>query len=165
MALLAMAIVGADACDGSPAPDSVSPPAVVASGSDGSEVQLGLGSYCWRSAEEQFALCADSIGRITNVDPLVVAVRETVALDSPLLTDVEIALHAWSVESDQPIESAPDWLAWSPSGDPMSLAASIGGGSVAFDADLTPGLYVVSAMVIAPPGDVLYGLLLRVEGD
>lgn len=165
VALLTMAIVGAAACDGDPSPNSASPPALVASRSDGSEVRLGLGSYCWRSEGEQFALCADMIGRITNVEPLVVAVRETVVLDSPLLPDAEVTLHAWLVESDQRVERGPDWLAWRPSADATSLAASVGVGGVAFDVDLAPGLYVVGAGVIASPGDVSYGLLLLVEGD
>ena len=163
--LVAIVFVGAAASDGDEPPDSVGPPTVVAFDSDSNEVQLGLGSYCWQSGAGQSGLCADMVGHITNVEPLVVAARETVFLSSQLvLADAEIGLRAWSVEHDQPLASGPDWLAWGASDLSKPLAVSVGDVGVAFEADLAPGLYVVSAFVVVPQGDVSYGLLLRIEG-
>ena len=167
----------ANDCDDVDEPSgSVGPPAVVASDTDGNQVQLGLGSYCWQGGVGQPGLCADTFGHITNVEPLVVAAGETVFLRSELvLADAEIGLRAWSVENDQPLASDPDWLAWAPSdlSKPLAVAVGnvgvgnvgVGNVGVAFEVDLAPGLYVVSAFVVVTQGDVSYGLLLRVDSS
>lgn len=150
--------------DGGP-PGSSEPLVVTASDAGGDEVQLGLGSYCWHGGAGQPGLCADMIGHITNVEPLAVAAGETVFLSSQLvLANAEIQLHAWSVEDDEPIERGPDWLAWRSSDRSERLPLTVGDVGIAFEADLAPGLYVVSAFVVVPQGDVSYGLLLRIDG-
>ena len=158
--------VASDCGDDEPpdASDPSAPPAAQAStGND--EVVMGLGSYCWQGGAGQPGLCADMIGHITNVDPLAVTAGETVFLNSQLvLADAEVGLRAWPVENDEPLESGADWLAWGASGPSQPLAVLAGDVGISFQANFVPGLYVVSAFVVVPQGDVSYGLLLRVNG-
>ena len=156
---------GSDDDDTDEPSGSPEPPSVVAFDSAGDEVRLGVGSSCWQSRAGGVGLCADTMGHITNAEPLVVAAGETVFLSSQLvLADADVELRVWSVENDQPLASGPDWLAWRSSEPATSIPVAVGDVGVAFEADLAPGLFVVSAFVVVPQGDVSYGLLLRVEG-
>ena len=76
-------------------------------------------------------------------------------------------------DTDEPSGSPepPSVVAFDSAGDEVRLGVGsscwqsrAGDVGVAFEADLAPGLFVVSAFVVVPQGDVSYGLLLRVEG-
>ena len=127
------------------------------------EVALGLGSYCWTGGAGQPGLCADTIGIITNVDPLVVTRGETVELTTSLDLAAATQLAARvQPAGGVPIASGTDWLAWTPSsaGEPLDVTVEAPGAT--FVADLAPGRYVVTLFVAVAQGDAAYGLLLAV---
>jgi hypothetical protein len=140
-------------------------PPVASASAGGSNVALGLGSYCWTPPGGP-GLCADAVGIITGTSSLTVAPGGSLALGGPLLgAAVETSSATAWPRPAAPVATGDDWAAWSP----RSGSASPGNQTLALDLDagalaapVLPGSYVVLVAVSFPQGDASYGLLVDV---
>ncbi len=160
--LLALGVLVAVACNGGSG-GAAQPPDLVASSVAG-RVPVATGTYCW--ASDGMGICADAMGVMTGVIPLRVAPGAAITIQGGLAWDSveELTASVWTA-SDEPLFEGPSWIAWRPEEDVRSVAIRIEADGLSLAAPAQQGRFVLSLSVNVPQGDVMYGLLLDVEGQ
>ena len=132
------------------------PPGTTAS-SDGAEVEMGVGTYCWTN------LCVDKIGPITRGSLTVTSgadVRVVIPAGTPPLREVTVL--AFPAANPQQLNDGS--TAWQPDFDnSVSLLSERDEDEVRVDLVLEPGTYVLTVGMFFEAGDVQYGVLLEVQ--
>lgn len=103
---------------------------------------------------------------MTGIETLSAAPGDTVLLETAFSSTgiTEVVVTAFDVTGLQGSPLGVAELTWdfAPTGGvPIPAQRSVGG--VTFQAEVTPGRYVITAFLRVPQGDVTYGLLLEVR--
>ena len=139
--------------------DSLPRPPGTAASAGGRSVEMGVGSYCWRTA------CVDMIGPVTKGTLTVSAgarVRVAVPAAAGDLDEAQVSASPATGQAMK-LDSGEEVWGFAAVGASTDLTAKVDAGEVSFTADLAPGLYIVSVFLVFDAGDVSYGLVLRVE--
>ncbi|MCK9493869.1 MAG: hypothetical protein M0R75_00045 [Dehalococcoidia bacterium] len=164
---------GGGAAGGGIEPANPEEPPTGALVSEGGEVDLGLGTYCWSppAGSGAFAGCADMIGIITGTEDLAVTAGEVLTVTGdltwPPMTIAYAQLRPAPADTVVPAEG--DFRAWSPEAEPTELEFEAGAPdehTITLPADLEPGRYLLAVNYTAGEGrgsEATYGAILVVE--